>query len=215
MKWLVVFLVLVNVALYGYFQWNGQHAVEPAPGHQDISPEKIKLLTPEELAKIPPREAAAPPPPALCYEWGTFSGANANNAQDTLNRMGLKFTARQQTPQEAIRYWVYIPPRKSLAEAQAKVEELKSMNVQESFIMQEPKWRNAISLGLFREEASATKFLEDMRGRGVKSAVKGTRNHEGGQTSFSLLNVTAAQAEELGKLKPEFPDSELRQVNCP
>ena len=223
MKWVVWLLLLLNVVLLGYFRLGMQQHAEPLAGHEAIAPDNLKIISPEELAQLPKKEQPPPPeptpppppsPPVSCYEWGSFAVADTTRAKAALDQLGLTATAKSQTPQEAVRYWVYIPPRKSMEEAQAKVEEIKALGVEESYIIEEPKWRYAISLGVFRDGALATKFVEELRSRGVKSAVKGQRNHEGGQTGFTITSVTPDQAEMIGKLKPDFPGSELKQVDC-
>jgi hypothetical protein len=222
MKWLLWVLLLVNVVLLAYFKLVFQPQSEPMPGHPAIDPARLKIVTAEELARLPKKgESATPavttsavPLVAACYEWGSFAGADAARAKAALDRLGLQATARLQVPQEAVRYWVYIPPRESLEKAQEKVNEIKALGIEESFIVQEPKWRNAISLGVFKTEASASKYVEDLHNRGIRSAIKGPRNHEGGQTGYTINNILPAQAEEIGRLKPDFPGSELKQVNC-
>jgi hypothetical protein len=224
MRLLLWLLLLSNVVLLAYFQLGSQQPAGPLAGHQAIDPGKIRILTPEELARMPkrgdpllpasPSPAAASMPVAACYEWGSFAAPDAARAKAALDRIGLESTAKPQTPQEAVRYWVYIPPRESLEKAQAKVDEIKALGIEESFIIQEPKWRFAVSLGVFKADALATKFLEELHSRGIKSAVKGRRNQEGWQTGYTIKNVLPAQAEEIGKLKPDFPGSELKQVNC-
>jgi len=222
MRLLLWLLLLSNVALLAYFQLGSQQPVGPLAGHQAIDPGKIRILTPEELARLPKKgeitasvsPSAASMPVASCFEWGSFADPDAARAKAALDRIGLESTAKPQTPQEAIRYWVYIPPRESLEKAQAKVDEIKALGIEESFIIQEPKWRFAVSLGVFKADALATKFLEELHSRGIKSAVKGRRNQEGWQTGYTIKNVLPAQAEEIGKLKPDFPGSELKQVNC-
>lgn len=217
MRWLVWLLLLGNVLLLGYFQSGLRQHVEAAPS-QAISPEKLKIITPEALAQMPKKgPAPAPadaPPVTACYEWGSFAAADAQRAKAALQQLSLEATAREQMPQDAIRYWVYIPPRRTLEEAQIKVNELKALGVEESYIVQEPKWLFAISLGVFKEEALATRFLQDLQSRGVRSAIKGRRNHEGGQTSYTVHNITPAQVESLAKLQPDFPGSEFKQTAC-
>ena len=223
MKWLVWLLLMVNVVLFGYFKWQAVQPGESLAGHEPISAEKLKILTPQELDAMPKKVAAPVPPPQAaeaapvhyaCYEWGSFASNDLSRARNILDKFSLEASVRQQAAQEAARYWVYIPPRKSLEDAQAKMDELKGLGVQESFIVLEPQWRHAISLGVFKDEALANRFLEDVHNRGVKSAVKGLRNHESGQASFLVNNVSTAVAEEIGKLKPDFPGSELKQVPC-
>jgi hypothetical protein len=218
MKWLLWVLLLVNVILLAYFKLVFQPQSEPVPGHPAIDPTRLKIVTAEELAQLPKKGESATPavttPVAACYEWGSFAAADAARARAALDKLGLQATARMQAPQEAVRYWVYIPPQESLEKAQEKVNEIKDLGIDESFIVQEPKWRNAISLGVFKTEASASKYVEELHNRGIRSAIKGPRNHEGGQTGYTINNVLPAQADEIGRLKPDFPGSELKQVNC-
>lgn len=229
MKWAVWGLLLVNVVLLGFFRLGAnRHAEsEPITGHEPITPEKIKTLSPEELSALPKKtppsgsqperpqfSQTGPQPVTTCYEWGSFAAVEAVRAKAVLDKLGLQAVARQVVPHDAMRYWVYIPPRRSQEEAQAKVDELKALGVQESYIVQEPVWRYAISLGVFKDEALADKFLEGMRSRGVKSVVKGRHSHEAGLTSYSVKNVSQSQVDEFSKVQPEFPGSELKQVSC-
>ena len=80
--------------------------------------------------------------------------------------------------------------------------------------MFEPQWRYAISLGVFKDEQLAAKLLEDLKKKGVVSAVKGVRNQEQGQTSLLISNMSLDKVVEIDKLKPDFPGSELKQVTC-
>jgi hypothetical protein len=222
MKWLVWLLLLVNALLLGYFQLLVPHHVD-AVAH-DIEPSKIKVVSAEELAaKAKPEPApvavSAPvatpvPTAAVCYEWGSFSAVDAPRAKAALAPLALEVTTTKHTPQEAIRYWVYIPPLKTPEAAQAKVTEVQQLGVEETFIIQDPKWRNAISLGVFRDEGLATRFLEDLHNRGVHSAVKGQRNLDGEHTGYLIKNMTPAQQAQVEKLQPEFPGSDLKQTAC-
>lgn len=224
MKWLAWLLTLFNVLLLGYFQLVPQHPSDIQAGHEPIEPARLKILTAEELARQPEKipepapvgeaVATAPPPEPVCYEWGSFAPAEAERAKSVLDKLGLEAVSRQHTPQEALRYWVYIPPRKSLEEAQAKINELNALGVQEHFIVQDPKWRHAISLGMFKDEGLANRFLQDLNLRGVKSAVKLTRNQEAIQVGYLIKNMSPLQLEEIGKLEPDFPGSEVRQNSC-
>jgi hypothetical protein len=224
MKWLVWLLLLVNAALLGYFQLGLQRHADASAVH-DLDPARIKIVSAEELAaKARPEPSVAPfepaiqnvtaPVPAVCYEWGSFAGPDATRAKAALDRLALEVTTKKHTPQEAIRYWVYIPPLLSPEAAQAKIDELRQLGVEEHFVIQEQQWRNAISLGVFRDEGLATRFLEDLRSRGVKSAIKGRRNLSGEQTGYLIKNMTPAQQVEVDKLKPEFPGSDMKQIDC-
>jgi len=229
MKWVVSVLLLVNLAMFGYFKLSEPRPVGVVAGHEDIEADKLKVLTPEELAAMPGKNQTAPsapapapvPAPAIaavqtaCYEWGSFSAANVSRAKNILQKFSMRSELKQTASQEATRYWVYIPPLANADKAQAKINEIRALGVEESFVVQEPQWRNAISLGVFKDEALAAKLLDDLHGRGVKSAIKGMRNHESGQSSFLLRDVADNAALEISKLQPDFPGSELKKVTCP
>ena len=121
---------------------------------------------------------------------------------------------KQLTSIESVRYWIYVPPLKSTVAAQAKQSELANLGVQDTFIVQEPQWRNAISIGVFKDEQLASKLLEDLKTRGVRSAVKGVRNNEKSQASLLINHVSPEMASEIDKLKPDFAGSELKPVSC-
>lgn len=221
MRLLVWLLLLVNVVILGYFKLV---AVEPSgviAGHEPLQPEKIRLLTPEQLAALPKKvsEPAEPasstvPGPAACYEWGSFAADSLSSAQTVLGRFSVDGSVRQKAPAEATRYWVYIPPRKTQEEAQTKADELRSLGVLDFFVVQEAKWRHAISLGVFKDEKLANSLLQDLRARGVRSAVKGVRNHEGMQASLLLKQVAPDVVAQIEQLKPDFPGTELKQTSC-
>lgn len=221
MRWIVLLLLLLNAAIFGYFRLQPAQPAGPVAGHEAIQPEKLRVLTPEEVEAMPAKatsstaNVAPPPEPVACYEWGSFPDDSLQTARSAIERLAVESVLQQTASQEAKRYWVYIPPRKTPEEAQAKVEEVRALGVEEIFVVQEPKWKNAISLGVFKDEALANRLLEDLRAKGVKSAVKGVRNHESGQSHFLLKNVNAKTADELAKLRPEFPGSEIRKVACP
>jgi len=226
MKWIVWLFVIVNILLLTFFNLDLSPPASVPTNHQPLQAEKIKLLTPKEIEALPRKEtevkeivAVAPPVDTApvqvaCYEWGSFSVASLRKARSILTKYSLDATVKQQSLQEATRYWVYIPRLASAEAAQAKVEELHALGVEDFFVVQEPQWHNAISLGVFKDEQLAAKLLEELKSKGVVSAVKGVRNHEKGQASLFISNMSADTAAEIEKLKPDFPGSELKQVTC-
>jgi|SRR5450830_60752 len=225
MKWLLWILVLLNALMFGYFNLSQVPEKVQSEGVA-LHPEKIVLLTQKDIDAMPkqadageeikPSTAMTEAPPVLdsCYEWGSFSPANLPRARNVLTKFSLEATMKQVTSIESVRYWIYVPPLNSPEAAQAKLDELTSLGVQESFIVKEPQWRNAISLGVFKDEQLADKLLEDLKARGVRSAVKGVRNNEKSQASLLISHVSPEMAAELDKLKPDFAGSELKPVSC-
>lgn len=220
MRLLLLFLVLINIGLYGFFNLDLLNAKPTSLPLPEISPEKIVLLSQAELEALPKRIAVIPPPLQLdtstetCYEWGIFTAANAIRAETALKNLNLTFTTKQETPTEAKRFWVYRQPLSSTVEAQQKVAELKALGIEDLFVVQEPKWKNAISFGVFSDEKLASKLLNDLQSKGVRNVVKALRNQGNNPVSFKLNALSTEALESVKLLQPQYADSTLTEVAC-
>ncbi len=223
MKWLVWLLLLVNLGLLVYFNLDRILPSTPLAKTTEINPEKIEVLSQKEIAALPKKlheatalaaETTIATPANTCFEWGVFSATGLVGAQYAVNKLALQATVKQQTYQEAKRFWVYKPPVKSAAEAQKNALELQALGVDELFVIQEARWRNAISFGVFEDEQLANKLLSELKAKGVKGVVKALRNQGKGHSSLLFSNLGANQIAELNQLKSEFPEAALKQVAC-
>lgn len=219
MKVFFFVLLAANIMALVLFQPASWRGGEPAKGHEPYQAEKIKLISEAELKarKTAPSdpEKSAQAAQMQCLEWGPVAVGDAERAKVALQKLQAWDKATTRKLEKTSGYWVYIPPRKVLAEAQKKVEELKSLGVQDSFILQDnSNWRFAISLGVFSSSEAAAKYLAQLREKGVRSAVSGPRNRETSGVVYILKELEAAQAEEVGKLKPAFPGSDIKKTDC-
>lgn len=227
MKWIFAILLVANLLFFVVMQAGSGTARDTLRGHEPVKADQVKLL-PEPVKQpvlaltmseatskstVPPNAAEAKP--EVCLEWGQFSGDALNRATLALDKLQLgdKLVARK--AEKTGGYWVYVAPRKTLPEAHKKVDELKQLGVAESFIIRDAgKMQYAISLGIFSTEEAATKFLEQLREKGVKSAVSGPRTQEIDATVFQVRDGSDAMSAQLAKLKLDFPGSELKAVEC-
>jgi len=149
-----------------------------------------------------------------CYEWSGFNMARVTEAASVAQQMNIKTqTNMTSTGQESVRYWIYKPPLATAEAAQTKADELRKLGVEDFFIVQDdPKWRNAISFGVFRDEKLADKLMADLKNKGVKLLIKATRN--GGQAVIKLQQVSPQQFASLQKSRSHFPDSVLKEMPC-
>lgn len=221
MKTIFFVLLAVNVVVLALFQLGGMRGGEPMKGHEPLQSEKVKLVSEVEMnARQPPEpEKTAPPPvadaPPQCLEWGTIAENDLGRAKLALQRVKLWEKASIQKIEKATGYWVFVPPRKSLADAQKKVEELKHLGVTEMFILQDgTQWRYAISLGVFSTDEAAAKYLAQLKEKGVRSAEAGPRNRKTDASVFNLKNLDAAMADDVARLRQEFPGSGIKTVDC-
>lgn len=226
-KWLFGVLLVANALLLAYFELSQPLSDGPEAGHEPIEAGKMQLQTPEQVEAMPKTDASemvslslaeSPTAPAVeqtaCYEWGSFTGKRVERARGVVETLGLEPQVETVANKEAIRYWVYIPPLANFEEAQARNGALHSLGIDNTFIVKDAQWRNAISFGVFKDETLATRLAEDMRSRGITDVVKAVRNQDGRQFMIALRDVPDSQAEALRRLKPDFPYSELKQVAC-
>lgn len=153
--------------------------------------------------------------PSNCTEWGEFSGSDLVRAQQALAMLKLGDDLSQRTVEQDHGYWVYIPPLKKRADLERKIEQLKQRGIRDYFVVQEKgQWLNAISLGMFKTEESARKFLTALRAKDVRTAKVGQRMSKLKFTVFVMKELDAGTEDKLKALQKEFPDSELKTSAC-
>ena len=211
MRTALLILVLANAAFFAYSRLGGgagENGEVQIVGQQ-LNREKIRLLTPEQVSALtrkPPNAAAA------CLEWGAFVGGDTARAGQALEplELGEKLTQRRQ--QDVAAFWVYIAPLASRQIATQKAAELKRLGIDEYFVVpDDPKWRNAISLGVFKTEEAAKARRDAVRAKGVKSAAMGARDMQLSKTYFQVHEADAALAAKLNELKQGFAGTEVHE----
>ena len=207
MRTLFFVLLLANVLFFASDRFG--EAFFPGESQllqQQLNPEAIRLLTPAERAR-----AAKQAKVVACTEWGGFAGEDPARAEAALAPLGLGGKLSQRRTEEPTGWWVYMPPQGSRQAASLKTAELKRLGVEEFFIVQDdPRFRYAISLGVFRTQEAANNHLERLRARGVRTAVVGARESQLQRTWFQVRAVPESVVERLRELKAGFPGTEVR-----
>lgn len=213
MRTVFFILVLANVAFFA-FAWPDSGAEGKGDARiigQQLNPEKIRLLIPEQVSALT-RKPEPPKVAAVCLEWGAFVGGDAARAGQALEPLGLGAKLAQRKQEEVAGFWVFIAPLASRQVATQKAGELKRLGVDEYFVVSDdPKWRNAISLGVFKTEDAAKARLDALRAKGVKSAAIGARDTQLGKTYFQVREANSTLAAKLNELKLGFAGTEVRE----
>jgi len=167
------------------------------------------------LAPVPEAAKAVAPKPANCVEWGEFAGSDLVRAREALATLKLGGDLGERTVEQDHGFWVYIPPQKNRANVDRKIAQLKERGVTDYFVVQEKgKWLNAVSLGVFKSEEAAQKFLAALRAKDVRTARVGERKSRLRYTVFIMKELDSGTSDKLGVLQKEFPDSELKLSAC-
>jgi hypothetical protein len=77
------------------------------------------------------------------------------------------------------------------------------------------RWRNSISLGIFRTEEAANAYLARLREAKVRNAAIAQRTDLLRLAALLLVEPTPALVGRMAELKLAYPGTELRAVACP
>lgn len=220
MKFLLLLLLLANLALFAILQWGGDLSARQA-AHPPINPERIRLAGEKPPvakpvkpapAQVAPIQAAAPA--RVCMKWGPIAPGRLDNALELLNELKLgERLVRHEQGSPGGPYWIYIPPQSSKAEADRKVEELVRLGVKDVAAVREAgAMQHAISLGLYAKEAIASARLAELRKKGVQNA----RIEARGKTAslFVLRDLDTSEQDKMEQIQQVFGGTRLQQVAC-
>lgn len=237
MKALFWIVLLVNVAFFAVMRWGGFSLTEGSQpvAQVALNEEKIRLLNPPSGSPEQAVPRSAPPAVAtlaeaatvkpagpeskannlVCLEWGDFSGNDLNRATAALLAMQLGNKLGQRQIEHNIGYWVYIPPLKDKAAISQKLAQLKARGVEEFFVVPDAgPWLNAISLGVFKTQEAAQKFVDALRAKDVRSAQVGERASKLKATIFVLQGVDSTVGSKLAVLQKDFAGSVINNITC-
>ena len=212
---LFMLLLISNAAMAVFSFLSGSRAGEPLSGHVAVNADRIRVLN---GTGIPVSAAHSPAQPSnqICLEWGVFAGEEVERARLALEPLQLgNRLVQQNAKSDSGKWWVFIPPLRSKADADKKISELKNRGITDYMVIHEGnKWQNAVSLGLFSTEEAANKHLDSLRAKGVRTARIEQRGVDVSGTVFVVREAEGIEAK-LVEMKLGFEGSKLQAVPCP
>ena len=178
-----------------------------------MQPDKIKLLSPQQVAALGPAKVAALAD--VCVEWGPLSDTERARALAMIEPLDLGKLMSQKKVEIIANYWLFLPPAANkVGRGQAR--------------------RRAQGAGHPRGAASSTPARSDWRFRwahfaprmrrrtgwrrcstqGVKTAKVGQRVQAVQQTALVIRDPPAPAVVELKELQSGFPGSEVKIGTC-
>lgn len=205
MRLLFFILLLVNVAVFGYFTYRDQSAINVPPKHPPVNADRIRLANPDAGPV-----QGEPAPKLACLEWSGFKPEEMDLAKQALDKLAL---GDKLTRSKAAEYWLHIPPQKNKKEAEKKLEELLGLGIEDGKIVEEAgKWRWAISFAAHPNEDAAVVRLNQLKEKGVKSAKISKRDAPG--NAFLIMQADEKLTVELAQLKLAYAGTELKELEC-
>ena len=212
MRTILFLLLLANVTLFGYTRLDSAGRGESARFAQQVQPDRIRLLTPQQVATLGPAKVAALAD--VCLEWGPFNDGDRARALAELEPAGLGRLLTQKRVENATPFWAFVPRLANKAAADKRAAELKAAGVKDPLVVDSGPLRFAISLGVFRTEEAATAYVAQLGKAGVTDAKAGPRQQVVVQTQLVVRDPEAAVVARVKVLQQGFPGSEITIGAC-
>lgn len=215
MRALIVVLVLVNLAVGGYFLWRNSPASlseESESLHSDqISLRRSEVSVADKPVAAPRMETRLK---EICVEWRGLPDADFANAKDALRSLAdeqpLSFV---ETPLVRM-YRVVFPPLPSRNALQTKLEEIKALGVKDGLTISDEPLRNGISFGLYDSEELARRRMRNLEARGLTGLNIEPRPRPGTGYYFVIKSEQPEVLKRLDRLRQTYPSSTLSRVDC-
>lgn len=212
MRTVLVLLLLANLTLLGYTLLDRRTSGEGVRLQQQVHPDKIKLLSPREVAQLGPAKIAALPD--VCLEWGPFGDADRTRALADLEPLALGKLLTQRRIESSTAFWVYVPPLANKAAAETRAAVLRAAGVKDLFVVDSGRDRFAISLGNFRTEEAANAYLAELAAKNVSTARVGQRQLTTVSTLLVIRDPREPVMARLREIAPSYPGSEAKLGSC-
>ena len=213
MRFVLLLLLLANAV---YFVWSqgllATYGFAPAPGGephrltQQVKPESIRLLLPEEVRRL---EALAAARNLECLQAGPLDENQAQSVRQSL-QAGLPANAWEvMTIEEPARWIVYMGKYANAQALLAKRTELNARNVKYEPVAN-PALEPGLSLGGFATQKDADDALNNLSQRGIRTAKVVQEKAESRAWVLKLAAVDESMKPQLDDLKPLLGNRSLR-----
>lgn len=212
MRTLVLLLLLANLSLFAFTRLDASRDGEGARLAEQVQPDKIRLLTPQQVAALGPAKVAALAD--VCLEWGPLSEADRARAFADLEPLALGKLLTQRRIETTFAFWVFLPPVGNRADAERRAAEARAKGIGDASIVESGPQRFAVSLGAYPNEDAAKTRLAQVVAQGVTNARAGARQQTIVHTVLVVRDPQAAVIAKLRDLMPAYPGSEAKVGNC-
>jgi hypothetical protein len=127
-----------------------------------------------QVAKVTPRPSSTTSAgKPICYALGPFDGLpQAKNISEKLQNLGAFTSERSTTTESPMGFWVYLESSKSWKDAKEKVIALEKEGIKDMFIVGRGAMKNAVSLGLYKNEEGAEDRVKQIKKLGQKPKIQ-------------------------------------------
>ena len=213
MRIVVILLVIANLTLFAYTRLDDASRGETARLKQQIQPDKIKLLTPPQVAALGPAKIAALAD--VCIEWGPFSDVERVKAVSDLESLQLgRLLSSRRVDIDNI-YWVSLGPFANKPLADRRSAELRAQGIADVSTIDTGRGQFAVSLGMFRTEPAARARADSLSRQGIGLARVEARAQPMSQTMLIVRDPQQSVVTRFKELQLQYSGSDLKVGACP
>jgi sporulation related protein len=211
---IVVFLLLIaNLTLFAYTRLDNASRGESDRLKQQVQPDKIKLLTPPQVAALGPAKLAALAD--VCVEWGPFSDIERVKAIADLEPLQLGRLLTQRRVDLDSVYWVSLGPFANKSLADRRSAELRGQGIADVSTIDSGRGQFAVSLGMYRTELAARARADALARQGVGLARVEPRAQPMVQTMLVVRDPQQNVLARFRELQSQYSGSDLKVGACP
>jgi hypothetical protein len=174
MRWIIVSLVLANLAYLGY-GFTQPEKIEPeqiVEVEVSSGAKQIKLLSEIKRPAVKSRSDSASKKESICWAVGPYQvELDAKHVYARMLAIDIPSKVEKQSVVIKEEYWVHLPPLPNKKQAVRKLKELQKRKI-DSFIITEGDLANGISLGLFGKQESVDRLLANLKKKRITPSIK-------------------------------------------
>lgn len=212
MRTIAVLLLLANVTLFAYTRLDRAGSGESARLAEQVQPDKIRLLTPQQVAALGPAKVAALA--NVCVDWGPFNDADRTRALAELEPAGLGRLLTQKRVENTTSHWVFLPRTSNRSTIDRRLAELTAAGIDNAVLIDAGPQRFTISLGAFRSEDVAAARAAEVKAKGFADAQVGARAQTTVVTQLVIRDPSAPVLARVRALQPNYPGTDIRIGPC-
>jgi hypothetical protein len=211
MRIVLALLLFANVTLFAYTRLDTGGG-EGMLLQDQVQPDKIKLLTPQQVAALGPAKVASLAD--VCVEWGPFSEPERVRAMADLDPLALGRLLSQKRVEFDNGYWVNMGPFASRATADTRMADMRRQGVRDVAVVDNSRGQFVVSFGVFRTEAAAVTHAEELARQGVTLAKVEQRQQPIAQMLLVVRDPQQPVMVRMKELQAQYPGSEIKVTNC-
>ncbi|MFO1284640.1 MAG: SPOR domain-containing protein [Burkholderiales bacterium] len=212
MRTVLVLLLLANLTLFAYTRLDSAAGGEGVRLAQQVQPEKIRLLTPQQVAALGPAKAAALAD--VCVEWGPFGDAERARAIAELESLGVGRLVATRRVEVTGAWSALVAVYADRGGAERRASSLRQQNLREVSVYDTGRGQFAVAVGGYRTEDAARAQAQELERYGVKNATAAQRPGTVSFTSVVLRDPPSSAVSRVRELQAAFPAAEVKVGTC-